>query len=68
MASNNARGVETFIFDFNEDLYGRKVAIELYAFQRPEIKFESLDKLKDAIEKDIESVKKIFSIYNHEDM
>jgi len=37
--------LETFIFDFSEDIYGQDVTIEFVGFIRDEAKFESLDAL-----------------------
>jgi len=44
--------LETHLFDFAGDLYGKTVAVELLAFLRPERKFESLDALKAQIAQD----------------
>lgn len=44
--------LETHLFDFSGDLYGREIAVELLAFLRPERKFESLDALKAQITQD----------------
>lgn len=40
------RNLETYLFDFNEEIYGRDVQVELLSFERPEIKFASLEELK----------------------
>ncbi len=48
---------ETFIKDFSGDLYGKIVKIALEEFIRPEVKFGSLDELKQQIEKDISYIK-----------
>jgi riboflavin kinase/FMN adenylyltransferase len=37
--------LETFLFDFAGDLYGRHLSVELVAYLRPEAKFDSLDAL-----------------------
>jgi riboflavin kinase/FMN adenylyltransferase len=37
--------LETYLFDFAGDLYGRKVEVALHAFIRDEVKFDSLDAL-----------------------
>ena len=47
------RGVETYIYDVDEDLYGEDIKVELLHFTRPERKFESLDGLRKQMEKDI---------------
>lgn len=48
----NPVGVETYIFDLNEDIYGKMIEVQLLAFDRPEQKFGSLEELKARIEKD----------------
>ena len=45
---------ETYIPSFNADLYGQEMKIEFLDFIRPEKKFESIEKLKEQIEKDLE--------------
>ncbi len=52
--------VETFIFDFNQDLYGKKIGVELYDFIRPDEKFDSVDMLKKAMERDTKKAKEYF--------
>lgn len=42
---------ETFIFDFDEDVYGAKIKVDLYKFLRPETKFNGKQELIDAVEK-----------------
>lgn len=54
------RGVETYLFDFDKDLYGQEIAVQLYAFERPEQKFESMDALKEQMHRDIEFGKEYF--------
>lgn len=46
-------GVETFLYDFEGDLYGREVQVYLHKFCRPERKFEDLEALKAQISQDI---------------
>jgi riboflavin kinase/FMN adenylyltransferase len=38
--------LEPYFFDFDGDLYGRTIEVELISFLRPEAKFDSLDSLK----------------------
>lgn len=47
------KGVETYIFDFEGNLYEKTIEIQLFSFGRPEVKFESLDALKAQLQKDI---------------
>lgn len=39
-------GIESYLFDFQGDLYGEEVTILLHAFKRPEMKFDSVEALK----------------------
>ncbi|MBR4732209.1 MAG: bifunctional riboflavin kinase/FAD synthetase [Lachnospiraceae bacterium] len=52
-------GVETNLFDFDGDLYGREVQVYLHHFQRPERKFENVDALKRQIALDVEKCKEL---------
>jgi len=45
--------LETYLFDFDGDLYGRHVSVELVAYLRPEMNLSDLDALKAQIAKDI---------------
>ena len=49
--------LEIHIFNFNEEIYGKKIKVSFIHFIRSEKKFESIEKLKDQIIKDINSVK-----------
>lgn len=55
-----SKRVETFIFDFDDDLYGQIIEVELMTYERPELKFDSLDELKEKMEEDIEFAKNYF--------
>jgi len=50
--------IETFIYDFNDDIYGREVSVKLTHFLRDERRFESLEALKDQIAIDIDGASK----------
>lgn len=39
-------GVETYIYDLNEDLYGKRIEVRLKHFVRPECKFADVKELK----------------------
>jgi len=54
--------LETFLFDFDGDLYGKHMAVELVAYLRPEAKLDGLDALKVQIAKDSEDARKALSI------
>lgn len=46
-------GAETFLYDFDGDLYGKRVKIELLSYRRAERKFDSVDQLKEQLARDI---------------
>ena len=51
---------ETWLLDFDGDLYGQSVTLEFMYFLRPEQRFESLDALKEAVLCDAENTRKFF--------
>jgi riboflavin kinase/FMN adenylyltransferase len=56
---NGAPLLETFLFDFAEDIYGREMTVEFVDRIRPELKFDSLDALKAAMAEDIAAARRI---------
>jgi len=50
--------IETYIFDFNKDIYGQMVELEVYKFLRPIQKFESLEQVQIQVKKDVMEAKK----------
>lgn len=44
--------LETFVFDFEGDLYGQEIGVRLVRFLRPDAKFAGLEELKAAIAED----------------
>ena len=50
--------IEAHLFNFNENIYGKNIVIQLKKFIREEIKFNSVDDLIKQINIDISSVKK----------
>lgn len=51
--------IETYIFDYNGDLRGKQIKLELVGYIREMQTFESLAELEYAIEKDIEVAKQL---------
>jgi riboflavin kinase/FMN adenylyltransferase len=49
--------LETWLFDFDGDLYGKHLSVELIAYLRPEAKLDGLDALKAQIAKDAADAK-----------
>ncbi|TAH67018.1 MAG: bifunctional riboflavin kinase/FAD synthetase [Anaerolineaceae bacterium] len=56
------KGVETYIFDFDKDLYGQEIEVELLTYERPEIKFDNMEDLKLKMEEDLAFGRKFFGI------
>ncbi len=54
--------VETYIYDFDKNLYGQKINVELLDFERPEIKFDNLEDLKLKMEEDLALGRRYFNI------
>jgi riboflavin kinase/FMN adenylyltransferase len=49
--------LETFLFDFDGDLYGKHLSVELVSYIRPEAQFDSLDALKAQIARDSDAAR-----------
>ena len=49
---NGTVNAETFVFDYEGDLYEKDVAVTLLEFRRSEKKFDSLDKLYETVRDD----------------
>lgn len=46
-------GVETYLYDFAQDIYGKEITVRLFSFHRPEKKFDSVEDLKKQMASDI---------------
>jgi riboflavin kinase/FMN adenylyltransferase len=53
------RVLELHLLDFQGDLYGRELTVELIKFVRPEQKFDNPDALKNQIKQDEKTIKNI---------
>jgi riboflavin kinase/FMN adenylyltransferase len=51
--------LETYLFDFSGDLYGKHLAVELIAYLRGEMQFDSLDALKYQMAKDCDEARAV---------
>lgn len=49
----NSIGVETYLYDFEGDIYGQELTVSLLHYKRPEQRFHSVDELKAQMQKDI---------------
>ncbi len=55
------RSIETYLFDFDEDIYGHVLELRFHKRLRDELKFNSLDELVIQIDKDVVQAKEIFA-------
>ncbi|MCR5477674.1 MAG: bifunctional riboflavin kinase/FMN adenylyltransferase [Lachnospiraceae bacterium] len=46
-------GIETYLFDFDEEIYGEEVELQLRSFVRPEHRFDTVEDLKAQLQRDI---------------
>lgn len=53
--------LEAHLFDFDKDIYGKLVTVELVAFIRPEQKFAGLEEIKTQIERDAKSARALLA-------
>ena len=53
-------GVETYIDNFNQDLYGEKIVVSFLEFIRPQMKFASIEELKAQMASDIQVARKCY--------
>ncbi len=54
IADNNKLTIETYIFDFQDELYGKEISVAFYSRLRDEIKFDSTKELIEQLEKDMD--------------
>lgn len=60
--SNNGQvSVETYIYDFDEDIYGKYLEIALLTFHRKEQKFSGVDALRRQLDLDLEAGRNYFA-------
>lgn len=53
--------LEVFLFDFDQEIYGRYIDVELVQKIRAEKKFDSFDELKQQIDRDVAQAQSIFN-------
>lgn len=62
VGSNLALCIESYIFNFYDEIYNRKVKFHIKKYIREEMKFGNIESLKEQISKDIQVVKTFFHI------
>ena len=55
VAEGNPVSVETYVFNYHGDLYGRKIRVEFFHHLRDQQKFASLEELKQQLTRDAEA-------------
>ncbi len=58
----NPIGIETYILDFNQDVYGKNVCVTFLKKIRKEFKFPNMDALSEQMRKDVNTAKYYFSL------
>lgn len=53
VSRENIMGVETYLYDFDESIYGSQITVQFHAFRRPEERFESVETLRAQLMLDI---------------
>jgi riboflavin kinase/FMN adenylyltransferase len=64
VANGNDVTVETWLLDFDGDLYGQTLRVEFFHHIRDEVRFDSLDALKAQITTDAETTRRFFAAQN----
>lgn len=59
--NGNSQTIEVNLFDFDGDLYDKRIAVQLKAYLRPEVKFSDLDELKGQLQQDKEAALKLLA-------
>ncbi len=58
----NQMGVETYLYNFNADVYGENIEVYLLEHKRPEMRFGSVEELKAQMQEDIAAGRKYHGI------
>ena len=63
VSDSNMIGVETYILDFEQMVYGDSIVVSFVEFIRPERKFSSVEELKNQLQEDISCAKRFYANY-----
>ena len=63
VSDSNMIGVETYILDFEQMVYGDSIVVSFVEFIRPERKFSSVEELKKQLQEDISNAKRFYANY-----
>ena len=64
VSSERILGVESYLYDFHENIYGEDIEVYLYSFLRPERKFDGTEALQRQLERDIQAGREYFARRN----
>ncbi|OLN22008.1 hypothetical protein BTO30_11800 [Domibacillus antri] len=67
LSKNTERSIEVHILDFDQDIYGEYLTVELITYLRVEKKFSNLDELKQQISRDTQMTRDLFLTLNNEE-
>lgn len=59
--NGSSQTIEVHLFDFDGDLYDKRICVNLKDYLRPEIKFSGLESLQSQLEKDKQDAKRILT-------
>lgn len=54
--------IETYILDFDADIYGESLILDFYAYLREEQRFSSIEQLMEQLDTDRQSVQRYFKL------
>ncbi len=60
--------LEVFLFDFDENLYGREIVVDFIGFVRPDQRFTDLEALKEQMRKDCEQAREMLAAARREQL
>ena len=63
VGDNISKRMETYVYDFSGSLYGQEIEVQLFRFERPEMKFDGIDALKNQIHRDKAATMEYFGIH-----
>jgi len=52
VSNDGSVSIEVYLFDFDQDIYGQEITVHFVERMRDELKFDSLDALKEALQQD----------------
>jgi riboflavin kinase/FMN adenylyltransferase len=62
VGNNLVMGVETYLYDFDSDVYGNEMEVYLLKYKRPEMRFDGIEALKAQMASDIEEGRKFHKL------